>query len=216
MRPKENLSLNQSYKNYKSKYTKKNGAKSKNDDAQTQSDKEAVNDDILALHEDERKINEEILSQTDYEKHVSETSFSESDLNFVNEEVFTLTDDEKKFINDDVFSGTESEKNDYEDRFMTAEEVDKNNSSLQCSFCSRGHTTDVLESGKLYQLKDMAIHYFCLLFANNGLQQGTDEEGLFGFLIPDVRSQIAKGARNKCRYCTKKGAASKCVVRRIV
>ena len=72
---------------------------------------------------------------------------------------------------------------------------------------------NILECGKLYEIKteklDITIHYFCLLFAYNGSQKGTDEQGLFGFLVPDIMEQIAKASKQQCYYCGEKGALSR-------
>lgn len=44
------------------------------------------------------------------------------------------------------------------------------------------------------------------------LQNGADDEGIAGFLVPDIRQLIKAHAKSRCRYCPKKGATVRCAL----
>ncbi|XP_046388613.1 PHD finger protein 7-like isoform X2 [Ischnura elegans] len=77
-----------------------------------------------------------------------------------------------------------------------------------CEFCGRPRN-DILY-GPLHKQKDIKCHYYCLLFSHILDQNGSDEEGILGFLLPDIRKALEKGKDMRCSYCRRPGALSKC------
>ena len=80
----------------------------------------------------------------------------------------------------------------------------------KCGFCHKGALPKPLEGGKMYRVGNLTCHYFCMLFTFNSKQLGEDNEGLFGFSIDEVSSQMEKGSRRRCRYCNISGATARC------
>lgn len=90
----------------------------------------------------------------------------------------------------------------------------------KCHFCqmSRPPELEQLGTSELYSMDDPVhgmnyLHYFCLLFSSEGEQLGGDEDGLLGFLLPSVRSELSRGKRIFCRFCKKAGATISCKAR---
>ncbi|CAH0731099.1 unnamed protein product, partial [Brenthis ino] len=80
-----------------------------------------------------------------------------------------------------------------------------------CAFCNR--TVDEETTfGKLYSIGDIHCHYFCVLLSCCLVQRGKDEEGLYGFLYPDILAEIERSKKHKCSYCNKDGATLGCSV----
>lgn len=67
--------------------------------------------------------------------------------------------------------------------------------------------------GPKYQLDDLVVHYFCLLFASKLIENGqSKEDGILGFLENDIRKEVKRAKKLKCVFCKKKGAASGCCI----
>lgn len=79
----------------------------------------------------------------------------------------------------------------------------------ECMFC--GHK-DISEKkyGPLYQLNDVIVHYFCILLSSRAIQNGSDKEGIWGFLLKDIKAELKRGTRETCYYCKKIGATIAC------
>ena len=79
-----------------------------------------------------------------------------------------------------------------------------------CHLC--GSTEGSLSVDTLLESKShsLSVHYFCLLFSSGLGQSGTENEGIKGFLMPDIKKEIKRGSRLKCVYCRKKGATVGC------
>ncbi|XP_071445263.1 PHD finger protein 7-like isoform X2 [Hetaerina americana] len=77
-----------------------------------------------------------------------------------------------------------------------------------CGFCGKPRN-DILY-GPLHRQKDVKCHYYCLLFAHILDQNGSDDEGILGFLLPDIRKVLQSGQSMCCSYCGQPGALSKC------
>jgi len=77
-----------------------------------------------------------------------------------------------------------------------------------CDFCQSN--TGILSCDLLHRLEDITGHYFCLLFSSGLGQKGGDHDGIKGFLAPDIRRELKRGARLKCVFCKKKGATVGC------
>ncbi|XP_071403247.1 G2/M phase-specific E3 ubiquitin-protein ligase, partial [Centroberyx affinis] len=59
----------------------------------------------------------------------------------------------------------------------------------------------------------LSVHYFCLLTSSGVCQRGGEDEGVFGFLVDDIKQEIRRSARLTCFSCKKKGASVGCCVR---
>ncbi|CAG4995347.1 unnamed protein product [Parnassius apollo] len=80
-----------------------------------------------------------------------------------------------------------------------------------CVFCQR-NVDDEIIYGKLYAIGDIQCHYFCVLLSCCLIQKGNDEDGLFGFLYPDIIAEVERSKKHKCSYCGRDGATLGCSV----
>ncbi|XP_025198524.1 PHD finger protein 7-like isoform X2 [Melanaphis sacchari] len=78
-----------------------------------------------------------------------------------------------------------------------------------CMFCGQKEISEKLY-GLLYQLNDVIVHYFCILLSSRAVQNGADKEGIWGFLLKDIKAELTRGSRETCVYCKKKGATISC------
>ncbi|XP_066973789.1 uncharacterized protein [Macrobrachium rosenbergii] len=78
-----------------------------------------------------------------------------------------------------------------------------------CDFCGIGAHRE-LELGALHSLAGITVHCFCLFFSSGLGQNGEEEEGILGFLIPDIKRELARGKKLPCTFCGKKGATIGC------
>ncbi|XP_071519884.1 uncharacterized protein [Panulirus ornatus] len=78
-----------------------------------------------------------------------------------------------------------------------------------CCFCGIGDDHE-LELGKMYNLENISVHYYCLLFSSGLPQNGDDDEGIMGFLAKDIEKEVQRGRKLSCSYCLKKGATIGC------
>ncbi|CAG7824643.1 unnamed protein product [Allacma fusca] len=85
------------------------------------------------------------------------------------------------------------------------------NGANRCVFCKKFELNE-LEWGVMYQLDDIVVHYFCLLFCAALKQEGQDHEGILGFLPADIKKEVRRGEKLKCKYCKIKGATLGCAV----
>ncbi|XP_038221358.1 uncharacterized protein LOC119839211 [Zerene cesonia] len=85
------------------------------------------------------------------------------------------------------------------------------NKCAPCAFCRREIDDEVIY-GKLYAIGDIHVHYFCVLLSCCLIQKGKDEEGLFGFLYPDILAEIERSKKHRCSYCNKEGATLGCAI----
>ncbi|NWU91264.1 G2E3 ligase, partial [Upupa epops] len=58
---------------------------------------------------------------------------------------------------------------------------------------------------------NLTVHYYCLLMSSGIWQRGKENEGLYGFLITDIRKEVNRAAKLKCNICKRKGASIGCV-----
>ncbi len=87
----------------------------------------------------------------------------------------------------------------------------------RCAFCGLGRETsdrDLVKSGGFFRLGELYLHYFCVLFNKRGdlRQLGRDEEGLFGFFLPDIRRVLQLGRADDCRFCDHPNATVRCAL----
>ncbi|KAL5241794.1 hypothetical protein ACI65C_009204 [Semiaphis heraclei] len=78
-----------------------------------------------------------------------------------------------------------------------------------CMFCGQKEISEKLY-GLLYQLNDVICHYFCILLSSRAIQNGADREGIWGFLLKDIKAELTRGSKETCVYCKKKGATISC------
>ncbi|KAB0802719.1 hypothetical protein PPYR_04908 [Photinus pyralis] len=81
-----------------------------------------------------------------------------------------------------------------------------------CVMC-RIDVNDEIKFGKLYKLKNVWVHYYCLLLSETITQSGEDEEGILGFLHSDITKEVGRSKSKKCCYCNKMNASLGCVHR---
>uniref|UniRef100_A0A8C2XFB8 G2/M-phase specific E3 ubiquitin protein ligase n=1 Tax=Cyclopterus lumpus TaxID=8103 RepID=A0A8C2XFB8_CYCLU len=86
--------------------------------------------------------------------------------------------------------------------------------SAGCALC-RLSEDDPAVLGEKITLKEhkLSVHYFCLLTSCGVYQRGEEDEGVFGFLVEDIKQEIRRSARLVCCGCKKKGACVGCNVR---
>ncbi|CAJ1074868.1 G2/M phase-specific E3 ubiquitin-protein ligase [Xyrichtys novacula] len=90
----------------------------------------------------------------------------------------------------------------------------KSGSEDCCALCGL-RDDDPAMFGEKVTLKEhkLSVHYFCLLTSCGVYQRGEETEGVFGFLIEDIKQEIRRSSRLTCCCCKKKGACVGCVVR---
>ncbi|XP_039641028.1 G2/M phase-specific E3 ubiquitin-protein ligase [Perca fluviatilis] len=83
-----------------------------------------------------------------------------------------------------------------------------------CALC-RQSDDDPAMFGEKVTLKEekLSVHYFCLLTSCGVYQRGEEDEGVFGFLLEDIRQESRRSSRLTCSCCKKKGACVGCNVR---
>uniref|UniRef100_H3CA88 G2/M-phase specific E3 ubiquitin protein ligase n=1 Tax=Tetraodon nigroviridis TaxID=99883 RepID=H3CA88_TETNG len=83
-----------------------------------------------------------------------------------------------------------------------------------CALCLLGDD-DPAVFGEKVVLRDhgFSIHYFCLLMSCGVYQRGEEDEGVFGFLVDDIKREIRRSARLTCCLCKMKGASVGCNVK---
>ncbi|NXF79536.1 G2E3 ligase, partial [Sclerurus mexicanus] len=90
-----------------------------------------------------------------------------------------------------------------------------NNVDTQSTFCVLcGRTDDCPEKygeKKTYVGYNLTVHYYCLLMSSGIWQRGEEDEGVYGFLITDIRKEVNRAAKLTCNICKKKGASIGCV-----
>uniref|UniRef100_A0A672HES3 G2/M-phase specific E3 ubiquitin protein ligase n=1 Tax=Salarias fasciatus TaxID=181472 RepID=A0A672HES3_SALFA len=85
--------------------------------------------------------------------------------------------------------------------------------SKSCALCSCSDDDPALFGEKIrVEEHNLFVHYFCLLTSCGIYQRGEDDEGVFGFLVSDIKKEIRRSSRLKCIGCQKKGACVGCNV----
>lgn len=87
--------------------------------------------------------------------------------------------------------------------------------NLACVFC-RKHDDCPNKYGekKTKEKWNLTVHYYCLLMSSGIWQRGKEEEGVYGFLIEDIRKEVNRASKLKCCVCKKNGASIGCVAPR--
>ncbi|XP_041703982.1 G2/M phase-specific E3 ubiquitin-protein ligase [Coregonus clupeaformis] len=60
---------------------------------------------------------------------------------------------------------------------------------------------------------ELTVHYFCLLMSSGVYQRGEENEGIYGFLVDDIKQEVSRSHRLKCAVCKKNGASVGCYVK---
>uniref|UniRef100_A0A034WPK4 PHD finger protein 7 n=1 Tax=Bactrocera dorsalis TaxID=27457 RepID=A0A034WPK4_BACDO len=81
-----------------------------------------------------------------------------------------------------------------------------------CDICKdkTNCTFDLLMFGDWQHSRDINVHYFCLLLSTNLPQRGKDCSGINGFLVRDIRKEIAAASKRLCCYCGRQNASIQC------
>ncbi|XP_059612440.1 uncharacterized protein LOC132258907 [Phlebotomus argentipes] len=80
---------------------------------------------------------------------------------------------------------------------------------LVCSLCKSSEQDDV-NYGEFLRKGRVSVHYYCLLLTTIMEQNGEDDEGIRGFLVPDILECAEKFVNKKCTYCRGTGANVAC------
>nr|XP_046269770.1 G2/M phase-specific E3 ubiquitin-protein ligase isoform X2 [Scatophagus argus] len=93
--------------------------------------------------------------------------------------------------------------------------ADGGSSQEECCALCRLSDDDPALLGEKVTLKEhkLSVHYLCLLTSCGVYQRGAENEGIFGFLVDDIKQEIRRSARLTCCCCKKKGACVGCNVR---
>lgn len=90
-----------------------------------------------------------------------------------------------------------------------------NSQNLVCAFCRKNDDCPSKYGEKKTNEKwNLTVHYYCLLMSSGIWQRGKEEEGVYGFLIEDIRKEINRASKLKCCVCKKNGASIGCVAPR--
>uniref|UniRef100_A0A8C0XNE7 G2/M phase-specific E3 ubiquitin-protein ligase n=1 Tax=Castor canadensis TaxID=51338 RepID=A0A8C0XNE7_CASCN len=86
---------------------------------------------------------------------------------------------------------------------------------LACVFCRKNDDCPNKYGEKKTNEKwNLTVHYYCLLMSSGIWQRGKEEEGVYGFLIEDIRKEVNRASKLKCCVCKKNGASIGCVAPR--
>ncbi|KAH0514038.1 G2/M phase-specific E3 ubiquitin-protein ligase, partial [Microtus ochrogaster] len=84
-----------------------------------------------------------------------------------------------------------------------------------CIFCRKSDDCpNKYGEKKTYEKWNFSIHYYCLLMSSGIWQRGKEEEGVYGFLVEDIKKEVHRASKLKCAVCKKNGASIGCVVPR--
>ncbi|XP_006785937.1 G2/M phase-specific E3 ubiquitin-protein ligase [Neolamprologus brichardi] len=96
-----------------------------------------------------------------------------------------------------------------------SQETHTNSVQEECCALCRCSDDDPAMFGEKVTLEEhkLSVHYFCLLTSCGVYQRGEEDEGIFGFLVEDIKQEARRSARLTCFGCKKKGACVGCNVR---
>ncbi|XP_078418992.1 G2/M phase-specific E3 ubiquitin-protein ligase isoform X2 [Cetorhinus maximus] len=81
-----------------------------------------------------------------------------------------------------------------------------------CVFCRRNDDCPEKYGEKKTYDNGITLHYYCLIMSSGLYQRGKENEGIYGFLAADIRKEIRRASRMKCRVCKKRGASIGCAI----
>jgi len=110
-------------------------------------------------------------------------------------------------------SETESEVDSEDENNFVLREVPVTETQTVCKLCFRpAQSSDSsLKLGPLYEFGYCVAHLYCLMFSAGLDQNGSDDEGINGFLAKDIVKEWRRGSRLLCIYCKGKYATIGCV-----
>ncbi|KAM4690079.1 G2/M phase-specific E3 ubiquitin-protein ligase [Rhinophrynus dorsalis] len=81
-----------------------------------------------------------------------------------------------------------------------------------CVLCGRqDDCNEKFGEKKTYSEHDMTLHYYCLLLSSGIWQRGEEDEGIYGFLVSDIKKELNRAQKLKCNVCKNRGASIGCV-----
>ncbi|CAO2586241.1 G2/M phase-specific E3 ubiquitin-protein ligase, partial [Lemmus lemmus] len=84
---------------------------------------------------------------------------------------------------------------------------------LACIFCRKtDDCPNKYGEKKTYEKWNFSVHYYCLLMSSGIWQRGKEEEGVYGFLVEDIKKEVHRASKLKCAVCKKNGASIGCVI----
>ncbi|XP_056403323.1 G2/M phase-specific E3 ubiquitin-protein ligase [Hyla sarda] len=84
--------------------------------------------------------------------------------------------------------------------------------NLACMLCGRkDDCTEKFGEKKTYKEHNLTLHYYCLLLSSGIWQRGNEDEGIYGFLVSDIKKEINRARKLKCCVCKGHGASIGCV-----
>ncbi|XP_051001705.1 G2/M phase-specific E3 ubiquitin-protein ligase isoform X1 [Acomys russatus] len=96
---------------------------------------------------------------------------------------------------------------------MNENKPDNSKNLACCIFCRKSDDCpNKYGEKKTYEKWNFSVHYYCLLMSSGIWQRGKEEEGVYGFLIEDIRKEVNRASKLKCTVCKKNGASIGCVV----
>ncbi|XP_040543092.1 PHD finger protein 7-like isoform X1 [Gallus gallus] len=82
-----------------------------------------------------------------------------------------------------------------------------------CGLCKRTDYDPEIY-GETCRQDRLCVHENCLYHASGLYQHGADDEGFFGFLLPDIEQTLQRVAEKVCCVCRRRGASVRCHRRR--
>uniref|UniRef100_H3AFB9 G2/M-phase specific E3 ubiquitin protein ligase n=1 Tax=Latimeria chalumnae TaxID=7897 RepID=H3AFB9_LATCH len=80
-----------------------------------------------------------------------------------------------------------------------------------CAFCQlNDECPEKYGEKKTYEAEKLTLHYYCLLMSSGIWQRGEEDEGIYGFLLEDIRKELKRARKLVCKVCRKKGASIGC------
>ncbi|MEE6514858.1 hypothetical protein FKM82_023248 [Ascaphus truei] len=64
---------------------------------------------------------------------------------------------------------------------------------------------------KTYHEHGLTVHYYCVLMSSGIWQRGEEDEGIYGFLVEDIKEEVKRARKLRCILCKMKGASIGCV-----
>jgi len=96
---------------------------------------------------------------------------------------------------------------------FTLVEIHYSDTKTVCKLCFRpAQAPDSgLRLGPLFQFGYCVAHLYCLMFSAGLDQNGSDDEGINGFLAKDIVKEWRRGSQLRCIYCKERYATIGCV-----
>ncbi|KAM8921247.1 G2/M phase-specific E3 ubiquitin-protein ligase [Pelodytes ibericus] len=87
--------------------------------------------------------------------------------------------------------------------------------SPSCMLCGRqDDCPETYGEKKTYSEHDLTLHYNCLLLSSGIWQRGEEDEGIYGFLVDDIKKELNRAKKLRCKICKNRGASIGCVIPR--